>query len=454
MIKLVIFDLDGVLVDIKDIHFHALNLALGELDPLFVISREEHLSTYDGLKTQDKLKLLTQNKGLPEGSYAQLWDRKQELTQQYLSEITPNSQLTELVSSLKKDNVLVACCSNSIRPTVIEVLRRLEVIDYFDDIISNEDVTSPKPHPEIYWACMTNAGVLPEETVIIEDSPVGLLAAHRSGANVVRVRNSKELSVEFMDVKLKGILNLDRKNRWEDKTMNVLIPMAGLGTRFQQAGYTFPKPLIEVNGKPMIQIVVENLGVDANYIFVVQKEHREKYNLDSMLQLIAPGCKIYEVESVTEGAACTTLIARESIDNDQPLLMANSDQFVEWNPSDFFYKMNEQECDAGIVTFKATHPKWSFARVDETGRVTEVAEKNPISDNATVGIYYWAHGSDYVRYADQMISKNIRVKNEFYVCPVFNEAIVDNKLVKIYQAAGMWGLGTPEDLETFLGRNV
>jgi dTDP-glucose pyrophosphorylase len=236
--------------------------------------------------------------------------------------------------------------------------------------------------------------------------------------------------------------------------MNVLIPMAGHGSRFSQAGYSFPKPLIEVHGKPMIQVVVDNLAVEANFIFVVQKEHREKYNLDSMLNLITPGCKIVEVEGVTEGAACTTLLAKEFINNNEPLVIANSDQFVEWNSLDFFYKMNEQNLDAGIVSFHSTHPKWSYAKTDENGFVTEVAEKNPISNIATVGIYYWKHGSDYVRFAEQMIENNIRVNKEFYVCPVFNEAIKAGLKIKTFDIPKMWGLGTPEDLNYFLEKNV
>jgi dTDP-glucose pyrophosphorylase len=232
--------------------------------------------------------------------------------------------------------------------------------------------------------------------------------------------------------------------------MNVLIPMAGAGSRFEQAGYSFPKPLIEVRGKPMIQVVTENLNIDARFIYVVQKSHREKYNLDTLLNLISPGCKIVEVDGVTEGAACTTLLAKGFIDNDEPLLMANSDQFVEWNSSEFMYKMVEQDLDGGIVSFTATHPKWSFAKVDEDGYVTEVAEKNPISDIATVGIYYWKKGSDYVKYAEQMIKKDVRVNGEFYVAPVFNEAIEDGKRIKTFGIKEMWGLGTPSDLEYFL----
>jgi dTDP-glucose pyrophosphorylase len=183
---------------------------------------------------------------------------------------------------------------------------------------------------------------------------------------------------------------------------------------------------------------------------VVQKSHREKYNLDTLLNLITPNCKIVEVDGITEGAACTALLSKEFINNDSPLFFANSDQFVEWDSNEFMYKMNETDADGGIVTFKATHPKWSFVKIDETGYVTEVAEKNPISDNATVGFYYWKHGSDFVKYAEQMIEKNVRVNNEFYVCPVFNQAVEDNKKIRVYEVKNMWGLGTPEDLNFYI----
>jgi dTDP-glucose pyrophosphorylase len=240
------------------------------------------------------------------------------------------------------------------------------------------------------------------------------------------------------------------KPKWKKEKMNVLIPMAGAGSRFEKAGYSFPKPLIDVNGKPMIQIVVENLNIDANYIYVVQKSHREKYNLDTLLNLITPNCNIVEVDGLTEGAACTALLAKDYINNENPLFFANSDQFVEWDSNEFMYKIQENNADGGIVTFTATHPKWSFVRVNNFGLVTEVAEKKPISNIATVGYYYWKHGSDFVKYAEQMINKNIRVNNEFYVCPVFNQAIEDDKQIRIFNVGKMWGLGTPEDLDFFV----
>ena len=454
MTKLIIFDLDGVLVEAKQIHFDTLNEALREIEIVtgkeYVISEAEHLSIYDGLKTTQKLELLTKNKGLHPEFYESIWFRKQHLTIEAISQLQPDSQKIELFKELRNRGYKLACASNSIRRSVLVMLAKIGIIEYMDLIISNEDVKNAKPHPEMYWKAMSMMSVLPEETLIVEDSPHGLLAASRSRANVLRVDNPKDLVISKIIRKLEETKKVMSIPKWQGGKMNVLIPMAGAGSRFQQAGYTFPKPLIDVEGKPMIQVVVDNLNIEANYIYVVQKEHREKYNLDTLLNLITPNCKIVEVDGLTEGAACTTLLAKEYIDNDAPLVMANSDQFVEWDSNEFMYKMIEQKVDGGILTFTATHPKWSFAKVDEYGYVTEVAEKNPISNIATVGVYYWAKGSDYVKYAEQMISKNIRTNNEFYTCPTFNEAIGDGKKIKTFNIEKMWGLGTPEDLKYYL----
>jgi HAD superfamily hydrolase (TIGR01509 family) len=452
MTKLIIFDLDGVLVEAKQIHFETLNKALWEIakSTKYVISETEHLSIYDGLKTNQKLELLTQNKGLHRDTYETVWNRKQQLTIEAISELQPDLEKIELFKELRNRGYKLAVASNSIRRSVLVMLAKIGIIEYMDLIISNEDVKNSKPHPEMYWKVMSMMGCLPEETLIVEDSPHGLLAASRSRANVLRVDNPKDLVISKIIRKLDETQKTMSIPKWQGGKMNVLIPMAGAGSRFQQAGYTFPKPLIDVEGKPMIQVVVDNLNIEAIYIYVVQKEHREKYNLDTLLNLITPGCKIVEVDGITEGAACTTLLAKEYIDNDQPLIMANSDQFVEWDSNEFMYKMIEQKVDGGILTFTATHPKWSFAKVDEYGYVTEVAEKNPISDIATVGVYYWAKGSDYVKYAEQMIDKNIRTNNEFYTCPTFNQAIADGKKIKTFNIEKMWGLGTPEDLNYYL----
>tara|TARA_B100001939_G_scaffold84718_1_gene72385 strand:+ start:4099 stop:5481 length:1383 start_codon:yes stop_codon:yes gene_type:complete len=453
-IKLIIFDLDGVLVEAKNIHYEALNDALCFVSKEYTINWSEHLSIYDGLKTTQKLEMLSEKKGLPIDSHKDIWEHKQELTLEKLRALEPNEGLIQCMKNLVSEGYKIAVCSNSIRKTCLTVLSKLGLMEYMDLVISNEDVKNGKPHPEMYWKAISMMSCLPEETLIIEDSPYGLLAASRSKSHILRVKNTKETNYNNIYNKLKQIKMGEQQSTpaWRDENLTVLIPMAGAGSRFANAGYTFPKPLIQVNGKPMIQVVVESLNIKCNFVYVVQKEHRKKYNLDTLLGLLTPNCKIVEVDGVTEGAACTALLAKEHIDNEKPLLFANSDQHIIWDSNEFFYKMNESDVDGGILCFKGTHPKWSFAKIGENGLVTEVAEKNPISDNATVGIYYWKRGSDFVKYAEDMVEKNIRVNNEFYVCPVYNQAIQDEKKVSCFMIPkeNMWGMGTPEELKYYL----
>ena len=236
--------------------------------------------------------------------------------------------------------------------------------------------------------------------------------------------------------------------------MNILIPMAGEGSRFKSAGYTFPKPLIDVNGKPMIQCVVENLDFDANYIFLVRSEHIKKYEglVDTLDRITNGKFDFVEVEGLTEGAACTALLAEKFINNDEDLLIANSDQYIEYEPENFSLIKNITNVDSAVFTFNAVHPKWSFVKTNSRGFVTQVAEKKPISNIATCGIYWYRKGSDFVKYANQMIEKNIRVNSEFYIAPVYNELIQDGKTLVPFYVHKMYGLGTPEDLEKYLGR--
>jgi beta-phosphoglucomutase-like phosphatase (HAD superfamily)/dTDP-glucose pyrophosphorylase len=451
--NLVIFDLDGVLIDSKELHFIALNEALENFDKEFVITKKEHLSTFDGLPTKSKLNKLTSLKGLPRNLHEKIWKIKQTKTLEILqSHIDADIDLFNYITQLKSLGYIISVASNSIKESVKIILTKLGIIQLIDFYLCNEDVSQPKPHPEIFWKCMTNARTIPRNTVIIEDSNFGRQAAIYSGAHLIPVDSRKDINQDLID-RVQNVLGDETVNSpWRSDKLNVLIPMAGGGTRFQTQGYTFPKPLIDVRGKPMIQVVVDNLNIDAHFIFIVQKEHYEKYNLNYLLPLIAPNCDIVQVDIMTEGAACTTLLAKEFINNNNPLLMANSDQFIEWNSGETLYALSNENIDGAIITFEATHPKWSYAKVGTDGFVSEVAEKKPISKNATAGIYFWKKGSDYVRYAEQMIKKNFRVNNEFYVCPVFNEAIQDKKKFRIFEIEkhGMWGIGTPEDLNFFL----
>ena len=240
--------------------------------------------------------------------------------------------------------------------------------------------------------------------------------------------------------------------------LNIVVPMAGRGSRFANAGYELPKPLIEIHGHAMIECVVKNITpkVAHKFIFLCLAEHLAKYNLESRLKTFAPNCEVVTVDKVTEGAACTVLLAEKFIDNDDALMIANSDQYVDIDIND--YLRAGDELDGLIMTMFAADNKWSFINFDENNFVTMVREKEVISNEATVGIYNFAHGRDYVAYAKKMIELNLRVNNEFYVAPVYNMLIDDSKKIGFYNIgsldAGMYGLGVPDDLNKFLANPI
>ena len=243
----------------------------------------------------------------------------------------------------------------------------------------------------------------------------------------------------------------------QKKVINIVVPMAGAGSRFAKAGYDLPKPLIEVLGKPMIKLVIENLSAenyDCRFIFLCQKAHLDRFDLKKKLQEWSPNCEIVPVDGLTEGAACTVLLARQYINNDTPLVIANCDQYVDCKMDDFLDMWFSHHYDGMIMTMTADDPKWSFVGFDDAGKPSRVAEKEVISSEATVGIYGYMHGKDFVRTAEAMIERNERVKDEFYVAPTYNEMIAEGALLGIYNIGserdGMYGLGIPRDLEYFV----
>jgi HAD superfamily hydrolase (TIGR01509 family) len=452
-IKLIVFDLDGVLVDSRELHYLALNRALEKLDPKYVIPREEHLAKYDGNPTSVKLNLLTSEKGLPKDLHTKVWEMKQDFTLDIINEVySSDERLREILRSLKAKGLKLYCASNSIYATVKQMLVKKGLIDYFDFFLSNEDVKNPKPSPEIYLRCCIHANLSPKQVLILEDSHVGRKAAVMSACHLLPIIDPDDVTLEKIEHAITNINQIQEKAPieaqigWNQK-INVLIPMAGTAKSFQ--GSVFPKFLSEVKGKPLIQIVVENLNIHGVFIFVVLKKDYERYNLALALNLMAPNCIIKVVEDPTEGAACTALLAKDEINNDVPLLIANCDQYVEWNSNHFLYSMGSGFVDGGILTFNSTHPRYSFVQVDQEGWITEVQEKKPISTTATTGIYYWAKGSEFVRCAERMISDNNKSQGEYYIAPVFNEALKDGMKIRNYKIQKMWPLGIPEDLHSF-----
>lgn len=229
--------------------------------------------------------------------------------------------------------------------------------------------------------------------------------------------------------------------------------MAGAGSRFARAGYEKPKPLIDVAGKTMIEWAIENIGLEGKYIFILQESHLQKYpDIRATLEKTVSNLEIITVNGVTEGAACTALLAKEYINKDEPLLICNSDQWVDWDADRFLKFVKRKNSDGALLSFLSDSPKHSYSRYNfETQLVTEVAEKQVISNFATVGIYYWKSGSMFVKCAEKMIEKDVRFNNEFYICPVYNELIFGhNARVHLYPVTEMRGMGTPEELNKFL----
>jgi NDP-sugar pyrophosphorylase family protein len=245
-----------------------------------------------------------------------------------------------------------------------------------------------------------------------------------------------------------------------NSVLNIVVPMAGRGSRFRNAGYSLPKPLIPVQGKHMIDVVIDNLRpcCPHRFIFICLKEHIEQFQLDEFLSHWAPDCIILTVDTVTEGAACTVLLAKDYINNKEPLMIANCDQWIDIDINDYLKAMELANVDGFIMTMWGDDPKWSYVGLDDAGIPCQVVEKEVVSNEATVGIYNYRQGADFVLAAENMIAKNFRVNNEFYVAPAYNEMISVNKKIGFYNigkdGSGMYGLGTPRDLEQFLKLDV
>ncbi len=408
MIKAIIFDLDGVLVDTKLIHFLALNDALKK-NQILPIEYEDHIKIYDGLPTSEKLDLLSKKNKISKKKRLNVQKLKQINTIKHLNNsLIFDKKIFDIFKNFSK-NYKIAIATNAVKSTLDICLKKLKIKKFVNFSICNEDIKNAKPNPEIYFKIFIKFGLYPDETIILEDSHFGRQAVSHSGANLLPIQklsdvNLKNIRYHIKTIK-KNMKNISTKNTWVDKNLNILIPMAGAGKRFSDAGYIFPKPLIEVNNKPMIQWVIESLNLKGKFIFLIQKEHQKKYNIKSTLKMLQPDCEIIEIDKLTNGAACTTLLAKKFINNKNSLVIANSDQYIKWNSSKSMYQVTTKKLDGAILTFEAVHPKWSYAKTDKNGFVEMVAEKKVISKEATVGVYYWKKGSDYVKYAEQMIKK-------------------------------------------------
>ena len=229
--------------------------------------------------------------------------------------------------------------------------------------------------------------------------------------------------------------------------LNIVIPMVGGGNRYAESFYETPKPLTDIFGHPMIEYVTQNIRpkCEHRFIFVCQEDHIDRFELDRILRKIAPDCKIIATDVLTEGDACTALLAEELIDNDDELMIASCDQIVDTNIDAYLDEM--RDFDGLIMTTPANQPKWSYVKYDENGQVTFVREQEDMSNEAIVGIYNFKRGSDFVKYAYRMIANNVRENNEFSVAPVYNEMINDGMRISFCNVgADTHGFGGTEGM--------
>jgi HAD superfamily hydrolase (TIGR01509 family) len=446
-----IFDLDGVLVDFKTLHRDAFIRAWNTTYPKLSIDATFHAHHLEARSTNQKLDVLQAYFNI-DVDKPPVFKEKQAITLDMIGPMPIYSKTREAILWAHEQGLILACCSNSIRSTVKTSLTKLVDLSMFKVVLSNEDVESPKPSPEIYQTAVRMLGADPDTTYVFEDSEVGKAAARGAGLKVIDIVDALDITPSLLrDISLYGC-------RQEPAQINVVIPMAGLGSRFQTEGYTTPKPFLPMFGVPMFMRVVENivpetLRCKANVHIIVREEHAPRFRELKTGENI----HIHTVEKLTEGAACTVLTVKTFIDNEFPLVIANSDQFLEWSAADFYRCLFHPDFDGVISTFEqpnSTDLRWSYANINENGHVTQVAEKVYIGPLATTGIYGWKRGSNFVKDAERMIETNIRVKNEFYVCPVYTLGIERGLTIRTHTCSKMWGLGVPSDYEYFLRNYV
>jgi HAD superfamily hydrolase (TIGR01509 family) len=464
MIQNIIFDLDGVLFNGAEFHkqcfIESVNAVVGN-----IISSDFHDTILNGLSTKQKLKILIARELITEKQSKEIEDLKIKNTTENLPKFIKKCEKTYTMILKLYKSYMLFCVTNSIKSTCETVLKELNINIFFEGIVSNEDIKNPKPSPDPYLFAMEKYNLDPYQTIIIEDSKHGRTAAYKCNAHVIPVVDPIDVTYEKIISELKK-LQIPR-HIMKEQIVNIVVPMAGHGSRFSKVGYTVPKPFIPVFNKPMIQWVIENIqpkteqyedieiatSIKPVFHFIAQAEHLKQYDLSKICKSMNIEYTITTVDKVTEGPACTVLLTKDHINNDVPLVTINSDQFLDWDVNDFYRCLLNPSFDGCINTFYQPNEKdikWSYAKLDDDGIVTEVAEKKYISNLATTGIYGWKHGSDFVKYAEKMIAENERVNNEFYVCPVYNGLIKDGGKVRTFNCKKLWGLGVPEDLENFL----
>jgi beta-phosphoglucomutase-like phosphatase (HAD superfamily)/dTDP-glucose pyrophosphorylase len=421
-IKAVIFDMDGVLIDAKEWHYEALNQALSLFG--FSINRYDHLVTYDGLPTSDKLKMLTAERGLPEGLHRHINDLKQEYTMERIFlNCAPMFVHEYLLSALRFEGYKLAVASNSIRKSVEVMMQKANLEQYLEFYLSNQDVTKAKPNPEIYNVAIQRLGLLPDECLVVEDNKNGIAAAIASGAHVMKVETERD--VTYPNVKR----HIALAEEFWGGAVKLIIPI--VENEIVHVDTPYGRSLYEIERKTILQYICDQLLKIKNteFVFILNRRDVEKFRLNNVIKLLVPNAKMVATDGSTAGAACSCMLACDYFVDDEPITIVGGDQIVTVDLQAAIDKFVSEDYDGGVVCFEDVHPHWSFVSLNNEGLVTEVAEKSPISRNATTGFYYFKRTDDFVTSVFSMIKKKASVNGKYYVCPVYNELILKQKRI-------------------------
>ena len=436
-----LFDLDGVLVDSFDIQYQSTIDAINNYIKIDITAKIDKILK-STITTKKKLDYLVKQNIISNAQLLDIYNEKKKIADNIFNNLIIDDEKVKLFSFLKKKKCKIAVVTNGNKNSAKIILKSLGLYNFLDLLISNEDVVNPKPHSEPYIKAISHFGGDLKNFIIFEDSETGLTSAYGTGCKVYKVENTNDINLSL----IKQMNNLNR---------NILIPAAGLGSRFQKRGFKLQKPLIELENKTLIEHAVSSLDIEGNYIFVIRKlDNNSNIELITVLRNIQPECKIIEIDYVTEGSASTCYLAKESIDNDDELIISNCDQILKWDSKKFLEYSSNYDCS--VLTYKSNEDKNSFIKIDENNKGIEIREKEVISDNALVGVHYFKKGSDFIKSYEHIFNNNIKFKNEYYVSTVCNHLINEGKEVVNYsfqQNELYYSTGTPEDYFKYMRIN-
>lgn len=458
-IRLVIFDLDGVLVESCDLHYEALNQALLEVaGSSFVISREEHLFIYDGLSTNQKLHMLTESKDLDPKLHKAVWQRKQDLTEEMVkTTLGPSDHILEAISGLKKNGFAVAVASNCIRSSVKTILETIDVMRFIDVYVSNEDVENAKPAPDIYLKACKSFCVDPSEALVVEDTVKGFEAASRAGCSMLRVKDPNDTTIS-------AAMNRIRELELPSQKITVVVPLAGPTPEMWLQGRTgncseAPVFLADAAGRPTLYWIMDSLRsrrYQLQYVFLIKATQSRQFQLEALCAA-AVDYQPFKVELVkrdTLGSLQTILqCSPDIVPSDSPLLIADGHHLVDWGRGSIDDLLSSP-ADGSIAVNLSSDPRDSYVSL-LPGDTLETAvaeihiERNPVSQLACSGLYFYRKAADFWEAANHLVSQNQRSRGVFYTAPTFNDMISEGKRVDAVKVVKSWSLQSASEVRDF-----